>query len=543
MGSMRDRLRRGWSTPALLLFAGVSASGCVVGTLDGLDGASPIDAAHARQAVVSGARRLTRVEYDNTLHDLLGDSSRSGFAELPEDVNDPFDNNYTTQLPSPSLIEAVEKLAQEAALRALADPAIHDKIIPCTPTGADDTACLRAFITTFGRRALRRSLTEGEVQEYLGLQSYAVEGNSFDIGVELVLRAMLQDVELLYRVEVGTPVVGVPGTFKLDDHEVAMRLSYFLWGSTPSDALLDLADAGKLSTPSDVRSAAVTMMTDPSAKERVNRFHALWLSYHQLPHPPALTSELRAETAALINRVVFDEPQDYFDLFTFNETFVTDDLAAHYGLPKPGSTTGAWVPYGASGRKGILSHGSVLSAGTKLADTSPTQRGKFVRNRLLCQEIPPPPSNVKADAPPDSKGASCKIDKYKEHAQVGSCKGCHSQMDPIGFGLEGYDSSGVFRTSEIGKPECAISGDGELAGVGTFNGPAGLADRLIESGELERCVVTQVYRFAMGRRETAADQGALDDLGARFKDDKHAFDQLMIELVSADAFGFRKQEE
>jgi len=259
-----------------------------VGNLDGADGTNPVDVAHARQAVVSGARRLTRVEYDNTLHDLLGDSTRSGFAELPEDVNDPFDNNYTTQLPSPSRIEAVEKLAQEAALRALAEPAIHDKIIPCKPTGPGDAACLRQFITTFGRRALRRSLAEDEVQGYLGLQAYAVEGNSFDIGVELVLRAMLQDVEFLYRVEVGTPVEGVPGTFKLDDHEVAMRLSYFLWGSTPSDALLDLADAGKLSTPADVRSAAVTMMTDPSARERVNRFHALWLSYHQHPHPPAL---------------------------------------------------------------------------------------------------------------------------------------------------------------------------------------------------------------------------------------------------------------
>lgn len=538
---MSDRLVRRWPAAAfLLLFAGVSAPGCVVGDLDG---DTSVDAEHARQAVVSGARRLTRVEYDNTLRDLLGDTSRSGFAELPEDVNDPFDNNYTTQLPSPSLIEAVEKLAQEAALRALADPAIHDKIIPCTPTGPGDAACLRKFITTFGRRALRRPLAEEDVLGYLDLQAYAVEGGNFDIGVELVLRAMLQDVEFLYRVETGAPVDGAPGTFKLDDHAMAVRLSYFLWGTTPSDSLLDLADAGKLSTAADVRSAAVTMMTDPNAKERVNRFHALWLSYHQLPHPPALTSELRAETAALINRVVFEEPQDYFDLFTFNETFLTDDLADHYGLPKPGSTTGAWVSYGTSGRKGILSHGSVLSAGTKFADTSPTQRGKFVRNRLLCQDIPPPPANVKADAPPDAAAAGCKIDKYKEHAQVGSCKGCHSQMDPIGFGLEAYDGAGVFRASELGKPECAISGDGELTGVGAFNGPAGLADRLIESGELERCVITQVYRFAMGRRETAADSAALTELGAHFKDEKHAFDQLMIELVASDAFGFRKQEE
>jgi len=502
----------------------------------------PADVARAQKAVVSGARRLSRTEYDRTIRDLLGDVTNSGFSALPEDVNDPFDNNYATQLVSPALIDAAETLATAAAQRAMADKKVHDAIIPCQPTGPGDSECLRKFIATFGRRALRRPLAPDEIEQYLTLGTFAVEAQRFEVGVELVIRAMLQDIEFLYRVEVGTGVPGLPGVFKLNDFEVATRLSYFLWGTTPDDALLDLAAANKLANPEGVRSAAATMIADARSPERVNRFHALWLGFHQLPHPPDLTAALRAETGALINRVVFDKRGSYFDLFTANDTFVTDLLADHYGLPRPGSATGVWVPYGATGRMGILSHGSVLSAGAKFADTSPTQRGKFVRNRLFCQEIPPPPPNTKADAPPDEAPGNCKSDKYKNHAVQGSCKGCHAEMDPIGFGLENYDKAGRYRTAEPNKPECTISGDGELSGIGAFKGPAGLASKLVESGALERCVVTQMYRFAMGRREATDDSGVLTDLGAKFAKNNHGFDQLMVDLVSSDSFGFRKAE-
>src|SRR5262249_37892190 len=153
-------------------------------------------------------------------------------------------------------------------------------------------------------------------------QTFAVQANDFDTGVALVLRAMLQDVEFLYRIEIGTPVNGAPGVYKLDDYEVATRLSYFLWGTTPSDALLDLAGAQQLSTPSQIRAAAATMMSDPRAERRVERFHALWLGYHLLPHTPQLNAEMQNETNALVDRVVFKEPQDYMHLFTFDETYV-----------------------------------------------------------------------------------------------------------------------------------------------------------------------------------------------------------------------------
>ena len=174
----------------------------------------------------NGMRRLTRVEYDNTVRDLLGDTTRSGFAKLPEDVTDPFDNDYKTQQVSGALIEAAETLAQEAAARALADPTKRAALVPCTPQGPSDAACMRTFISRFGRRALRRTMQEEDVQRYLGLQAFAVEAQDFWVGVDLVLRAFLQDPEFLYRIETGTPVSGKPGVFRLNAFEIATRLSY-----------------------------------------------------------------------------------------------------------------------------------------------------------------------------------------------------------------------------------------------------------------------------------------------------------------------------
>jgi hypothetical protein len=494
----------------------------------------------AESAVISGARRLTRTEYDDTLRDLLQDDSRSGFALLPEDVNDPFDNDYHTQKVSPSLVEAAETLANQAAERAVADPTVIDAIVPCSPSGPSDDECLREFVSAFGRRALRRPLSDDEIEEYVyQFQPFAEEGDDFLIAVRLTIAALLQDLEFLYRIERGEEVPGKPGVFKLDDYEMATRLSYFLIGSTPPDWLLDEAGQEKLTTPDGVRAAAEKLMDDPRARVRVERFHALWLGFHQLPHDAELVEALRAETRALIERVVFDEPSDYFELFRSEQTYLTDYLAGHYGYEAPGGAD--WVTY-SDERRGILSHGSVLSSFGKFSDTSPTQRGIFIRTRLLCQEIPPPPPDVDSDNPPSGEAGDCKSDVYAQHDQ-GGCYDCHKMMDPIGFGLERYDNQGRFRTHDDGKPECTITGDGSIDGVGDFNGPAELAELVIESGALESCVVTQVYRLAMGRRETVADREILNGLTDRFAETEYAFDELLVELVSAESFGFRVQEE
>src|SRR5262245_42708839 len=274
---------RWWMVGALL--GALYACTGNIGSPDGLPPAPP----GAEEAVISGARRLTRTEYDMTLRDLLQDTSNSGFARLPEDVNDPFDNDYHTQKVSPALIEAAEALADEAAQRAIANPQVLAAIVPCSATGPSDSACLAQFVQSFGRRALRRPLTTEEANEYVAqFQPFAVEGNDFNIAVAMTVRAMVQDVEFLYRVELGTPIEGKPGVFKLSSWEMATRLSYFLLGTTPSDALLDMAAQDQLYTPEGVRAAAEMLLQDPRARDRIDRFHALWLGFHQLPHSAEL---------------------------------------------------------------------------------------------------------------------------------------------------------------------------------------------------------------------------------------------------------------
>lgn len=493
----------------------------------------------------TGLHRLSRIEYDNTLADLLGDRTRPGFAVLPEDARDPFDNDYATQLVSGALIASAETLASEASARLLAEPTRRDAVVGCTPTGAGDQVCLGNFVRTFGRRVLRRPLADDEVSGYLALSSFAVEANDFYVGVDLVLRAFLQDPSFLYRVEVGTPVTGVAGLYRLGSFEVASRLSYFLLGSTPSDELLDMAQAGQLDSAEGRRAAAAALLADARGQDRVKSFHAFWLGYQQLPLAADVATPMRAESDALVSRVIFERKGDYLDLFRSTETFLTDALALHYGLPAPGSTAGAWVPYGSDPRRGILSHGAVLAQGAKFDDTSPTLRGVFIRNRLLCQDIPPPPPNVAVDQPPAATtSSSCKWDRYAAH-RTGGCATCHSKTDPIGFGLERYDRSGAYRTTDKDHPECPISGDGEVTGLGTagtFNGPAALGELLIASGNLESCLTTQLYRMALGRRETLADQPTIQKLTNGFTQNGRRFDGLLVDLVGDAAFVHRQIE-
>lgn len=517
---------------------GTDGSGPDSGTGDDA-GSEPVDPVVLERLGVSGMRRLTAVEYARTVHDLLGVDVDAALL-LPEDWRQPFDNDFTTQVASQALIEGAELLASDVATLALATPALRDAVVGCEPSGVADVECLRSFVTAFGRRALRRPLTADEIDRYSSLIAEATESDDFYAAVDVVLRAFLQHPEFLYRVEIGTPVPDAPGVFHLNDYEIATRLSYMLWGSTPSSALLDTAEAGELHTPEQITAAAEQMLSDARARTRVGRFHALWLGYEQLPHAPELSAAMQAETQALIDRVVFEDGLPWQALLRSEETFVDATLAEHYGLPAPAGAD--WVGYGDSGRQGLLSHGTFLSAMSKVDDSSPTKRGILVRTRLMCQDIPPPPPNVNTDDTEPAEG-ECKEEFYRSAHAQGNCAGCHSLMDPIGLGLEQYDNRGVFRTVENDDPTCVISGEGDLDGT-PFSGPAELSDLLLDSGTLNRCVTRQLYRFAMGRSELeTVDEDFIgliaDEVGTAADMD---FSELVVRFVADEAFALRREE-
>jgi hypothetical protein len=521
--------RLGW------MLAAASLGGCT----GEIGGDPPQDTAPSSDELSpQGIRRLTRYEYEATVRDLVGDDTGPGKL-LPEDIRAPFDNDATTQQPSKTLVDAIELQATDVAVRLRADAARMRAVVGCDPSGPTDDACFVSFVESFGRRALRRPLDAAELDAYVELaRTFAEREQDFFAGAEVVVRSMLQDVEFIYRVEIGSPVDGSPGVFRLSDFEVASRLSYLLWATGPDDALLDRAERGELSDEEGVKAAAVEMLADERAVAQIDRFHALWLGFDQLPHDPTLTQAMRVETGALLRRVIVDERAPWRNIFLASETYVDDALAAHYGLPAPGGA--GWVPYGDTGRMGILSQGAFLSAGVYVGDTSPTRRGQSVRLRLFCETVPPPPPDVLADAPPPLGTTQCKEDAYLVHRQ-GECASCHALMDEVGFGLENYDGAGRYRAHDEGKPECVISGQGEVVGVGEFVGPAGLGRILVDQGIVEACIARQLYQFTVGHPVTDLDQALVDDLAAAFTSIEGGgrFDDLLLLLVSQPGFLYR----
>ena len=495
-------------------------------------------------ASASVARRLSRTELSNLVRDALGDDGTAPAKFLTEDQYRPFDNDYTVQSASSALIESLEATANDIAARAVL-PANRGKIVPCMPTGPGDAACLRSTIESVGRRLYRRPLSEEQVQAYLTLQSYATENNpgvphDFYTAVNLVLRSMLQDPEVLYRIEVGAPT-GEPGIFALDDYEIASRLSFLLWGSGPDDALLDQAGASKLTEAGLRTQAAARLLADTRARAQLERFHAMWLGYRAIPASAELALAFSLETNKLIEKVVFDQPSSYLDLFTSAQTYVSGPLPTQYGVATPTGGQG-WVSYADDKRAGILSHGSVLAAFSKFSDTSPTQRGIFVQTRLLCNKVGAPPANVNVDQPPSDGDKVCKIDRYDEHRKLASCRACHAQLDPIGYGLENYDIGGRYRTHDDAYEDCILPDKGELPGVGEFSGPGQLAKLLLESGELPSCFVQHFMSYALGRELRPEESAAKDSLLAGFKGDGYDLQQMLARYVSDERFALRQEE-
>ncbi len=501
--------------------------------------------APASMAAVSGLHRLSVREYDNVLRDLLGDSTRPSAGVMPDDRRMPFDNDYTVQEPSNALVVGLNIVAREAVDRLMTDVPRRDMVVGCKPAAATDATCFRSFITRVGRLAFRRSLLPAEIMKFESLAALGTEGGDFYLGVKLALNAFLQNGNLVYRVERGTPVAGNAGLFKLVGTEVASRMSFFLWGSMPDDALLSVAEKGDLNSADGVRTAALRLLKDPRAQALTDSFHALWMGYETLTVGGTLAAAARAETAALMGRVIFTERLPWRDLFTFGEAFVNDTLARQYAMPLPGQATGKWAVPTDAKRRGLLGQLSFLTIGGSVADTSPTLRGKAIRNKLLCQEVPPPPVMVDVAEFAKKNPTDCKDVRYAAHRADPGCAACHGLMDPIGFGLENFDMQGRSRKTEPGKPTCEIKGAGEVMGMGAFSGPAELGSLLAKSGELEPCLVKQIYTFASGRSQLDANDSMVIDQMTKSIQDKKAtlrLDDLMVEVVSSEAFRHRREE-
>jgi hypothetical protein len=497
----------------------------------------------------SPIRRLTRGEYDNTVRDLLGDARRLGHGFPGEETTLGFSNNAESRSVSDVLVEGYLSAAEQLATDAVGNLAA---ILGCDPTKAGEAACLEMFLDGFGKRAWRRPLTMAERQNLRAAFALG-RATSFKDGIATVIQVMLQSPQFLYRYEQGVPVAGTSYA-RLTPYEVASRLSYLLWGTMPDQPLLAAAEAGKLSTRAEIAAQATRMVNDQARTgPMVTEFAGQWLGLDDLSTiskepaafatwKPELRAPLREETDRFIQHVLWKADGKLATLLTAPFTFLNGTLAAYYGVP--GVTGGAFqqVPVDPTQRGGLLTQAGLLSVlgNNDVGLTSLVFRGRFVREQLLCQPIPDPPENAQDENPPFTKDTTAREWSEARRAKP-SCGACHTQIDPIGLGLENYDAVGLYRTTDKGKP---VDAAGQLTGTdvdGPFNGAHALAAKLSSSTVVRDCVATQWFRYGYGRDVSPRDACTVQTIDQAFEHSGGNVRELLLALVQTDAFLFRSR--
>ena len=520
-----------------------------------------VTAARERLAAASGSpthdqllRRLTHSQYNNTVRDLLGDHSRPADRFPPEDFVNGFKNQLRTQGIPPLLAEAYGVAAEKLALNAFRAGDVNG-LVPCKPTGARDAKCRDRFIRAFGLRAFRRPLDEREVGRYTTLfATQAAKTGRFLEGARASVEAMLQSPKFLFHVEGGPDG-------KSRDYDVASRLSYLLWDTMPDQSLFDAAAKGELRTADGLTRVAKSMIDRPLARDAVDEFFAEWLRFDRALSSvkdrrryPEFTPELAAmmvqETRLLLDNLVWNDG-NFMEAFTADYSFLNSDLASVYGLPAPPGEFELVKFPASSHRAGLLGQASFLSSNAGPVETSPTARGIFIREQLLCQHIPNPPPGVNTQVPePTPDKPRARRQRMQDHVENPTCASCHRLMDPIGFGLENYDAIGRWRDAEViefesgrrgvppTKVELPIDTKGEIAGLTNagFSEPKQIGRLLAGSRACQECVVKQMFRYAFGRVESRADRETVKDAFTAFHDSGFKFKELLVALVRSPQF-------
>ncbi len=551
-------------------------------------------------------RRLTHSQYNNTVRDLLQDETRPADQFPQEDFVGGFKNQADAQSIPPLLAEAYSSAAEKLAENAYRTGVLA-RLFPCpssenppsrgaaatglrgvswviptrhppTPPskgefslssigmprrGMDgfsakaDSDCQQKCLRAFGLSAFRRPLTESEVAQYLGLFEKEQRRTGQNLqAAKLVVEAMLQSPSFLFRTEYG------PKT-KWKSYEMASRLSYFLWDTMPDEQLFQQAAAGGLDHLEGIERAARRMLHDARARQAVDEFVSQWLRFDRLQNAyrdrrrypnfnPELAMAMAEETRRLVANLVWND-RNFMEFLTADYSFLNSDLAPLYGLPTPKEEFTMVKLPPTSDRAGILGQAAFLTLTSKPAETSPTARGLFIREQLLCQNVPNPPPGTNMNlAPPSESKPETTRERLSVHRANETCARCHNLIDPIGFGLERFDAIGKRRQKESvfffpgryehgTKPkivELEIDASGFVAGIpnSQFSSPKQLGTLLASRTECQDCIAKQLFRYAMGRAEVAADRPVLEAMQSTFRSSQFRFQELMISLVKSKVF-------
>jgi hypothetical protein len=500
------------------------------------------------EPVPAHLRRLLARQYANSIADLLGEDAAL-VAEPPHDTAlNGFDSIAAAQLAlGDDAVQKYESSAMAVAAAAMGDQANIDSYLGCSPTGATDVDCHRSFVKTFGRLAFRRTLLDEEVEAYTGVaQAAATEYGDFYAGVEWAIAGLIQSPNFLYQVEIGEPIEGIDHARRLSGLEVAARLSFFLLDTTPSADLLDAAEAGDLEDKAGIALVARGLLDgNEAARMALSSFYSEVFGLRDLDSEvkdpelfpqftPSLVAAMKQETLALVDDLVWERNSDFRELLSADYTFVNAELAQLYGLEPPAGEGFVKVDLpAAQGRAGLLGQASFLALFSHISLTSPTLRGKFVRERILCESIPAPPDDVEFELPSDAEAKTMR-EKLEMHQTNPSCAGCHVLMDGIGLAMEHYDAVGVFRETDKGE---ALDVTGEIE-AGEFEGVAELGSLLAKQDQVAACFVRNLYRQATAHVETKGEAPAIEELVGDFDAGEYRVQDLLVALVASDAFRF-----
>lgn len=425
----------------------------------------------------------------------------------------------------------------------------RQKLFVCTPANAaEELPCARKILSTLGRRAYRRPFTEADLKPLLPFYINGRKEKDFNNGIEMALRAMLVAPDFLFRIE-RDPANLAPGTsHRVNDYELASRLSFFLWSSVPDDELLALADQGKLKDPKVVEQQVARMLDDQKSKAFVGNFSGQWLFLRNLdqvkPDPdvfpefdPGLRRAFQQETQMFFNAIL-RENRPLTEFLDAKYTYVNQRLAEFYGIPGVYGPQFRRVELTNTKRGGLLSQGSILTVTSYPNRTSVVQRGKWVLENLLGTPPPAPPPNVPALDPHGKDGKMSMRQSLELHRANPVCASCHSKMDPIGFALENFDGIGQWRDKDNGLP---IDSSGVLPDGSAFDGAAGLRQALLTAhkDEFVATFTEKLMTYALGRGIEPYDRPAMRSVMREAAKENTTIPSLINAIVRSPEFQMR----
>ena len=433
------------------------------------------------------------------------------------------------------------------------DTPSRERIFVCHPASSvDEVPCAQKILSSLARRAYRRPVTSADLKPLLSFFETGRQGGNFEAGIEMALRRMLVTPDFLFRIERDPAGVGSSGVYRINDFELASRLSFFLWSSIPDEPMLDLAERGKLKETAVLEQQVRRMLADPRSEALVKNFGGQWLYLRNLafakPDPdffPEFDENLRdafQRETELFFETILREDRSATELLDANFTFLNERLARHYQIPNIHGSNFRRVVLNDDQRRGLLGQGSILTVTSYATRTSPVLRGKWILENLLGTPPPPPPANVPDLKDHGDDGVKLSLRQQMEkHRANATCAACHARLDPMGFALENFDGVGKWRTNDA---KTAIDASGALPDGTKFSGPVGVRKVLLNHrDDFVAALTSKLLTYALGRGLEYYDQPAVRAIAREAAHDDCRLSAIIMAVVKSQPFEMRRSRE